>query len=372
MWSVRQGHVGEFIVGGDAVFTIGDRLAVHDAATGRRSRSVALPADLGNITLGQLGPGAMVSGDSLVFGWYDFDTETGTVFCFDTGSLLQRWQWRIHWPWRQRSLRPTVAVTADAEHVYAAAIGKDADNLFAFRLADGQLRWRRSVEAFPAEAALALAGDRLIVRSQLWARTSDWHEQLDAIRLRDGHRLWRTWLLGEAKYHMGAPLIRDQYLYTTTRRDLSSGWLYVVRLEDGQTMRHDVETSGAPFAERAGVIYLGGWPPLAYDAATGRTRWRATLGYEGDAIPSMIAGGTLDAEHSRLFTGDSQRFVYAIAADTGRLHHRFRIDTYPRFEFFSPLKALYGSYGVRRLETHRQLLFVGTVDSALFVFRPAR
>ena len=367
---MRRGQVGEFVVSGDVVFTVGDRLAAHDAASGRRRRSVALPADLGNITLGQLGPGAVVSGGALVFGWYDFDSETGTVFCFDAGSLAQRWQWRIHWPWRQRSLRPTVAVTADADHVYAAAIGKPADNLFAFRLADGQLRWRRSVEAFPAEAALALAGERLLVRSQLWARTSDWHEQLDAIAIADGRRLWRTWLIGEAKYHMDGPLIRDGYLYTTTRRGLSSGWLYVVRLEDGHTTRQEVETSGAPFAERAGVIYLGGWPPLARNALAGRTLWRATLGQDDDATPpSMIAGGVLDGEHGRLFTGDSRRFVYTIAANTGRLVGRFRLDTYPRFEFFSPMKALRGSYGVRRLELHRHMLLVGTVDSALFVLR---
>jgi hypothetical protein len=34
----------------------------------------------------------------------------------------------------------------------------------------------------------------------------------------------------------------------------------------------------------------------------------------------------------------------------------------------SPLKALYGSYGVRRLQIHRGMLLAGTVDSSLFVF----
>lgn len=370
-WSVRRGHVGEFVVRGDEVFTIGDRLAVHDAATGRRLRSTALPSDLGNITLGQLGPGAMVSGDALVFGWYDFATETGTIFCFDAASLVQRWQWHIQWPWSERSLRPTVAVIADDQHVYAAAIGKDADNVFAFRLADGRLTWSRNVEKFPAESALALHRDRLIVRSQLWARTSDWHEQLDALQVHDGARLWRTWLMGEAKYHMGGPLIHGDHLYTTTRRGVGSGRLFVVRLADGHTTRDDIEASGAPFAKRAEVIHFGGWPPLAYDLTTRRTLWRATLGYPDDAMPPMIAGGAMDPQHNRIFTGDSQRFVYALSADTGHLLGRIRLDTYPRFEFFSPLKALYGSYGVRRLEMDGRMLFVGTVDSGLFVFRPA-
>lgn len=370
-WSVRRGSVGEFTLHGDEVITIGARLAVHDTMTGRQLRSAGLPADLGNITRGQLGPGAAVSGDSIVFGWYDFATETGTLFCFDAIRLIPRWQWQIQWPWSERSLRPTIAVAADAEHVYAAAIGKHADNVFAFRLADGRPMWSRSVENFPAESALALHQDRLLVRSQLWARTSDWHEQLDAIRVRDGHRLWRTWLMGEAKYHMGGPLIRDGHLYTTTRRGVDGGQLFVVRLSDGHTTRDDIETSGAPFAKRDDAMYFGGWPPLAYDVATRRTLWRATLEDREVVGPPMIAGGALDVEHRRVFTGDSQRFVYVLAGDTGHLQRRIRVDTYPRFELLSPLKALYGSYGVRRLEIRGPRLFVGTVDSSLFVFRAA-
>jgi len=191
-WSVRRGQVGEFAVAGTHVVTIGREVAVHDVADGRRLRRAALPADLGDITIGQLGPGAMLTGDVLVFGWYDFRTDTGTVFCYDAASLTRRWHWEIRWPWTERSLRPTVAVVADARQVYAAAIGKNADNLFAFRLADGRLAWSRSVETFPAEAALALDGDRLLVRSQLWARPGDRHEQLDAIAIQDGRRLWRS------------------------------------------------------------------------------------------------------------------------------------------------------------------------------------
>jgi outer membrane protein assembly factor BamB len=367
---VRRGHVGEFAVRGAEIFTIGDRLAVHDAATGRMLRSTPLPADLGNYTLGQLGPGATVSGDAVVFGWYDFTTETGTIFCFDATSLSKRWQWQIQWPWTQRSLRPTLALVADDRHVYMAAVGKSSDNLFAFRLADGRLTWSRSVEKFPAESALALDQDRLIVRSQLWARTSDWHEQLDAIRVVDGQRLWRTWLTGEAKYHMAGPLIDGGHLYTTTRAGISSGHLFVVRLSDGQTSRDDIETSGAPFAKRGDVLYFGGWPPLAYNIRMRRSSWRAPLGHSEPAVPPMIAGGALDSEHNRVITGDSQRFVYMLAGDTGALQTRIRLDTYPRFELFSPLKALYGSYGVRRVEMHNGTLFVGTVDSSLFVFRP--
>jgi outer membrane protein assembly factor BamB len=364
--------VGEFAADGNEVFTIGARLTAMDAATGRTRRSVSLPADLGNITIGQLGPGAMVAGDALVFGWYDFVGETGTVFCFDTTSLAMRWQWQIHWPWSERSLRPSIAVTADDTHVYAAAIGKAADNLFAFRLADGTLRWSRSVETFPAESALALGGGRLIVRSQLWARATDRHEQLDAIRVEDGHRMWRTWLTGEAKYHLGGPLIRDGAIYTTTRAGLTGGHLFVVRLSDGHTSREDIRTSGAPFAAHRHVIYFGGGPPLAYDVQSRRTVWRATLGYPEDAMPPMVAGGAIDIDHNRIFTGDSQRFVYVLAADTGALQTRLRLDTYPRYEFLSPLKALYGSYGVRRLEMHRGRLLVGTGDSSLFVFQRAR
>jgi outer membrane protein assembly factor BamB len=311
----------------------------------------------------------MVAGDSLVFGWYEFATEVGTVFCFDATTLALRWQWEIHWPWRQRTLRPTVAVTATHEQLYAAAIGKDADNVFAFRLGDGRLLWSRSVETFPVESALAVAGDRLLVRSQLWARTRDWHEQLDAIALADGQRIWRTWLIGEAKHHTGSPLVDGGDLYTTTRAGPDSGHLYVVRLSDGHTVRDEISTAGAPFAKRGDTIYLGGAPALAWDVRARLPLWRASADGDGNEPRPMIADGAIDDEHNRIFTGDSQRFVYVRAAATGRLRERIRLDRHPRFEVLSPLKALYGAYGVRRLQVHRGMLFVGTVDGSLFVFR---
>jgi outer membrane protein assembly factor BamB len=368
-WSVRRGQVGEFAERNDEVFTIGDRLAVYETATGRRRRSTMLPADFADVTRGQLGPGVMVVGDAIVFGWYEFSSETGTIFCFDAATLAPRWQWRIHWPWRQRTLRPTVVVSATDTQLYAAAVGKDADNLFAFRLADGRLLWTRGVETFPTEAALTISGNRLLVRSQLWAWTRDRHEQLDAVALGDGRRLWRTWLTGEAKYYTGAPLVDDGYLYTTTRADSHGGHLYVVRLSDGHTRRDDIGTAGAPFAKRGDTIYLGGAPPLAWDTAGRRPLWSASAESDAEAMSPMIADGALDDDSDRIFTGDSQRFVYVRAARTGVLQQRLRLDQHPRFELLSPVKALYGSYGIRRLQVHRGLLFAGTVDSSLFVFR---
>jgi outer membrane protein assembly factor BamB len=368
-WSVRRGQVGEFAVRGGEVFTVGRETAVYDAAGGGRLRGAPLPADLADVTAGQLGPGLAVVHGALAFGWYDFASETGTVVCVDAATLRSRWQWQIRWPWRERSLRPTVAVTADERHVYAAAVGKDGDNVFAFHLADGRRAWSRAVETFPVDAALALAGPRLLVRSQLWARTSHWHEQLDALHVDDGRRLWRTWLTGEAKHHPGGPLVDGDHVYTTTRAGVASGRLFTIRLADGHTTRDDVATSGAPIARRGSVIAFGGWPPLAYDVAARRTVWRTTLGYAGDAAPPMIAGGAVDAAGRHVVTGDSQRHVYVLSADTGALTRRIRLDTYHRFELLKPLKGLFGSYGVRRLALHAGRLYVGTVDASLFVFR---
>jgi hypothetical protein len=368
-WSVRRGQVGEFAVRGDEVFTIGDRLAVYDATTGQRRRSTALPADLGDTTRGQLGPGALVAGDAVVFGWYDFSTETGTVFCFDATTLAPRWQWQIQWPWRRHTLRPTLAVTASGAGLYAAAIGKDGDNLFAFRAGDGRFLWARSVETFPAEAGLAIVGDRLLVRSQLWAWTRDRHEQLDAINVDDGRRLWRTWLIGEAKYHLGSPLIDGGHVYTTTRADSGGGHLYVVRLSDGHTWREPIATAGTPFAKRGDTIYLGGTPATAWDTRAHRPVWAARDDSDDAAMLGVLADGAIDDERGRIFTGDSQRFVYVRTAATGHLERRLRLDHHLRFELLRPLKALYGSYGARRLQVHREMLFVGTVDGSLFVYR---
>lgn len=368
-WSVRGGDVGEFVLHGNEVFTIGRRLAVYDVESGRRARDAPLPSNLANITRGQLGPGAVVEGDALAFGWYDFGAETATLFCVSTATLQTRWQWRIGWPWSERTLRPTLAVAADAQQVYAAAIGKDGDNVFAFRLADGALVWSRRVERFPAEAALALHEDRVIVRSQLWARPADRHQQIDALVTRDGARVWRTWLAGEPKYHLDAPLLHAGHLYTTTRDGPATGQLYRVRLSDGHTTRVPIPSSGAAFAAHDDVIYLGGWPPLAYDTSRARVLWRASLGYATEPDVSLIAGGGVDPDRGIVYVGDSQRAVYVLDAASGLLQRRIRVDRYARFQLFSPLKALFASYGVRRLQPRDGRLFVGTVDGSLFVFR---
>ena len=328
-----------------------------------------MSSDFGNITLGQLGPGVAVVSDSIVFGWYDFGSEVGTLFCFDLSTLTKRWEWRIPWRWHERSVRPTVTTLADQSRAYAAAVGKYGDNLFAFRLSDGALLWNRTVEKFPAEAALALAGDRLLVRSKLWGWAPDPHEQLDAVHIVDGRGLWRTWLTGEAKYYVGPPLIQGDVVLTTTRASERRGNLFAVRLTDGHTTRTEIPTAGAPFAAHRDIVYLGGLPPAAYDVRSGRTLWQSSVGHaERDSIP-MIAGGAFDPVRKILYTGDSQRYLYALRAGDGAVVQRIRIDTYSRFELFSPLKALFASYGVRRVAIDSAHVLVGTVDSSLFVFR---
>jgi outer membrane protein assembly factor BamB len=369
LWSIRGGRVGDFALHGAEVITVGDELAVYDKLSGRRLRSAKLPSDFGNITLGQLGPGLTVSDGSIVFGWYDFATEVGTLFCFDVSSLTKRWEWHLAWPWHERSLRPTLSTLADQSRAYAAAVGKHGDNLFAFRLSDGALVWSRIIERFPAESALALAGQRLLVRSKLWGWATDLHEQLDAVHAVDGQRLWRTWLTGEAKYHVGPPLIRGDVLFTTTRRSGRSGNLFSVRLTDGRTARADIPTAGAPLATHGDIVYLGGLPPAAYDVNAGRTVWQASLGGDERPLVPMIAGGAFDPARNSIYTGDSERYLYVLAAVNGALVRRLRLDTYLRFEIFSPIKALSASYGVRRVATDGASVLVGTVDSSLFVFR---
>jgi hypothetical protein len=165
-------------------------------------------------------------------------------------------------------------------------------------------------------------------------------------------------------------LIDGSDLYTTTRDGLRSGHLFVIRLSDGRTLRHEIGTAGAPFAKRGDTVYVGGGPPLAWDAREERTVWRASSDADDDTAPAtMIADGALDDEQHLVFTADSQRFVYVLASGTGILRRRIRLDHHPRFELTRPLKALYGSYGARRLQVHRGMLFVGTVDGSLFVFR---
>jgi outer membrane protein assembly factor BamB len=366
VWSVRRGHVGHFAPRGDEVFTIGDELAVYHAASGQRLRRVALPRDFGNITNGQLAPELVVTPTALLVGWYDFAVEIGSVSCFDPSSLALRWEQRVAWPW-DATLRPTFAVAADGEHAYAVAVGKPGHNVFKFRLADGQLTWARALAAIPTPDRLVLHDRALIVASRHTLADVE-HVQLDAVETDGGTRRWRATLSGSTLLGV-SPLVLGAHGYTALYRRPGGLSLYAVRLDDGVTTRTDIgeDMDGRPVAEHDGILYFGGLTPFAYDRRAARVRWTAA----GDREMSAGAHGRFDAGRRLLHVGDPWHYVYAVDAETGQVVRRTRIDTYVRYEL-NPVKALFGSYGARRLELHQGLVFVGTADSSLFVFRPAR
>ena len=85
--------------------------------------------------------------------------------------------------------------------------------------------------------------------------------------------------------------------------------------------------------------------------------------------PPANATGLLDPIREEIYLGDWERDLYILSARSGEVKEKVYIRGFWRGEFFSPVKAFFASYGVRRLDLAQGLLFVGTVDSSLFVFR---
>jgi hypothetical protein len=83
-----------------------------------------------------------------------------------------------------------------------------------------------------------------------------------------------------------------------------------------------------------------------------------------------LADALLDPMRQEIYLGDWERDLYVLSSTTGQVKEKVNIRAYWRGDFlFSPLKAFFGSYGVKKLELAKELLLVGTVDSSLFVFR---
>src|SRR5205823_2169445 len=119
-----------------------------DYATGRELRRVKLPQDYGNATLGEISPEVVIAPSNLIFAWYDFKTEEGKIFSYDTNSLSLKWERSIKWAWNARETRPTLSVAMDENSAYALALGKEGTNLFKLNLIDGTTIWSSTIEKY--------------------------------------------------------------------------------------------------------------------------------------------------------------------------------------------------------------------------------
>ncbi len=373
VWSVRKGLVGQLGVRGEEVFTAGRYLGVYDLATGRELRRVQLPRDYGNMTLGEIGPTVAFSKSSVVFGWYDFDSEEGRLLCYDVRTLTLRWKRDFKWRWEMRETRPTLSVVIDGAHLYVLAFGKEGQNLFKLRLSDGEIAWSTVIEKYVKGVPLLLHDGRLLVRSTVSSRHPDLHGYFQAINPRTGEALWRVRVDGVSDFD-DPPLISGDRAYMTSEAVLSEpDHFYTIDLRRGTIISHQrVRLLRAPFAEHQGLLYFGGNTPAAFDPGQGKIVWQTDLrGPQGLGTP-VGALAILDPERQEIYLGDSQRDLYVLSSATGQVKEKVNIRGYWRGDFlFSPLKAFFGSYGIKRLELNKGLLFVGTVDSSLFVFRPA-
>jgi len=375
VWSVRKGLVGQWGVWGEEVFTVGRYLGVYSVSTGRELRRVKLPQDYANITLGQIGPEVAITDSSLVFGWYDFgrvEGKEGKIFCYDPKTLVLRWERAFEWPWEVRETRPTFTVVIDGDYLYALAAAKKGQNLFKLKLSDGQIVWSTTIEKFVKSVPPVLLDGKLLVGSIV----SVWHPNqygyLQAVESETGKVLWKVRIDGVSLFD-DPPLISGDRAYLTSGAVLSDpNHFYTVDLRRGTIANHQrVHQLRAPFAEHKGILYFGNNTPAAFDISHNKILWQNDLrGPHGLGDP-FGARGVLDPIKSEIYLGDEKWNLYVLSSTTGQVKDKLNIRGYWRGEFFSPLKVFFGSYGVERLALVEGLLFVGTVDKSLFVFRRA-
>jgi len=369
-WSVRQGLVGQWGVQGNEIFTVGRYLAVHDLLTGREVRRARLPQDYANTTLGQIGPEIAITDSVLAFGWYDLEMK-GKVLCFDAKTLALRWERVFTWSWDVRDTRPTFSVVTDGDYVYALAIGKEGENLFKLKLTDGQTMWSKNIEKYVQGVPLILHDGKLLIRSRVSRHARDPYGYYRAVSADTGVDLWKVRIDGKALVRDDQPLISGDRTYLTSEASSPDEYhLYTVDIGTGKIFDHvQLRQTGAPFAEIDGVLYLGGSTPMAYKLSRQETIWQTALrGPEGFGL-NVSAKGILDLRRGEIYLGDWDRDLYVLSAKTGQVKEKLYIRGYLRGELLSPLKAFFGSYGVERLALVQGLLFVGTVDKSLFVFR---
>lgn len=373
VWSVRQGLVGQWGIRGNEVFTIGRYLGVYDLFTGRELRRVKLPRDYANITLGKIGPQVAIDDSSLVFGWYDWEGQEGKegkLSCYDPKTLALRWERSFHLPKDLPEPAPTFSVAIDGAYVYALVIGKKGENLFKLRLEDGRSIWTRAIDKYMHETPILLHDGTLLVRSIVQSDGEEAYGYFQSINADSGETLWRIRLDGLSTFY-DPPLIRGDRAYLTSEAVLSNpGHLYTVDLTRGTIIdRQRVDRLHVPFAEHNGTLYFGMNTPAALDTERRQILWQTHLqGPQGVGL-NVVALGVLDPSREEIYLGDWERDLYVLSSKTGDVKEKVYIGGHWRGEFFSPLKAFFGSYGVERLELVRGLLFVGTVDKSLFVFR---
>ena len=374
VWSVRQGLVGQWGVRGEEVFTVGRYLGAYNLSTGRELRRVRLPQDYANITLGQISPEVAIDESSLVLGWYDFGHEEGKegkIFCYDPKTLALRWERTIEWPWDVRDTRPTFSVVVSRDHVYALAIGKKGENLYKLQLSDGKTVWATTIEKYVQGVPLVLYDGKLLVRSRVSPWSRDPYGYFQAINPKAGAEHWRVRIDGKSGVSDDPPLISDAHAYLTSEASSPDTiHFYTVDLRRGMIINHQlIPRLRPPFAEHQGILYFGSSRPAAFQVSRREILWQTHLHGPQGLGPPVVANGVLDPTRGEIYLGDWERDLYVLSSKTGEVKDKVFMRGYWRGEVFSPLKAFFGSYGVERLELVRGLLFVGTVDKSLFVFR---
>ena len=376
-WSLRGGTVGQWGIRGDEVFTVGRYLTVYNLTTGKELRRVKLPQDYGNTTLGEISPEIAITNSSLVFAWYDFKGEfkekEGTIFSYDPNTLKLRWQRSLPLQKDVLELAPTFSVAIEGSYLYALAIGKEGENLFKLKLTDGETIWSTRIEKYIQGVPLVLRDGKLLIRSRVSPWSRDPYGYFQAINPETGETLWRVRIDGMSGVNDDPPIVSGDRAYLTSEGVLSKpDYFYTIDLSRGTIINHQrVYQLRAPFAEYRGVLYFAGNTPAAFDVSNGKILWQTDLrGPHGLGDP-INASGVPNAAREEIYLGDWERNLYVLSSTTGQVKEKVNIRGYWRGDFlFSPLKAFFGSYGIKRLELNKGLLLVGTVDSSLFVFRP--
>jgi len=354
--------VDEFAVLGDDVLTVGSHLRALDSASGQERRRARLRKPLD-----AAGPAIVAAtGSAIVFGWYVWHEDVYIVAA-DPRSLQVRWQRRIKIAEHEREGGiPSVFPLVRPDGVFVLIAHKHSENLFRLRAENGETAWSRYVERFAVRKALAVHGNRLLVRSRV-TRGAQASGDLHAIDPANGSTVWRVRLEGHDNGDRDTMLISGDRAYIASPvYPGESVRLHIVDLAAGAMVKSlAVDRLGEPFAYADGIVYFGGNAPIAWDVAGERSIWRADL-RERHGRLLAISDAILDPGRRRIYVGELDDSFFVLSAADGAILGSVDV----RRGHTNPTNIM-ATYGAYRLRLTRDLLIVAAGDRRLLAFATA-
>ncbi|MEZ3144576.1 PQQ-binding-like beta-propeller repeat protein [Halobaculum sp. MBLA0143] len=219
-----------------------------------------------------------------------------------------------------RDVSATPAVAGGTVYVGGGELGPNGDadgRLSAVDAETGERAWQTRLDG-PPVAAVAAAGDTVYAGTVAGS--------VHAVAADDGTERWRA---STSEPVNGAPVVADGRVYAVDRTgvwafDAAGDELWRLQVSDRPAGVNRFDAGGVTVVEDTVYVVDGDGAVVAADAATGETRWRATVG--AAAVTPTVAGGRLFVPTAD--DGDGWSLV-ALDPESGDRRWHSRVDVEP-------------------------------------------